>query len=110
MAKSTSFGHLVSLKMEDGNLSDTIRLFQLDANPVYDSDEVYANLVTCHPSADTGRRQYKDSYKLTALRVWEREVLNNFAAGSAGGPDGLRASTSRILLTASLMVMFCWLL
>ena len=78
--------------MEDGVVSDAIRLLCSDNKPVYKSSNVYDKLVHRHPQVNYTRRLFKDPWQTTALQVADRDVAKakrSFPAGSAGGPDGL---------------------
>ena len=79
--------------MEDGDVSNAIRLLHSEDKPVYDSDDIYQKLTDRHPQIPSSRIPFNDPRYTNALQVSEKDILlalRSFPAGSSGGPDGLR--------------------
>ena len=94
MQKTASLASRIAAKMEDGDVSGAIRLLHSEDKPIYDSDDVYQNLIDRHPPASTSRKPFNDPQVTSALQIAEKDVLRalrSFPAGSSGGPDGLRS-------------------
>ena len=93
VTKARSLAFLIASKMEDGDVSNAIRLLHSEDKPVYDSDDIYQKLTDRHPQIPSSRIPFNDPRYTNALQVSEKDILlalRSFPAGSSGGPDGLR--------------------
>ena len=84
---------MVSVKIEDSDVSAAIRLLCTDDKPIFDSAEVFEKLTERHPLAAGDMQRLEDPALITALQVSDKEVskaILSFPAGSSGGLDGLR--------------------
>ena len=93
VAKARSLASPIVSKMEDGDVSDAIRLLHSENKPVYDSDDIYQSLIDHHSQILSSRIPFNDPRDTNALQILEKDILlafRNFPAGSSDGPDSLR--------------------
>ena len=79
--------------MDDGDVSDAIRLLHPEDKLVYDSDSIYQKLIDHHPQISSSKILFNDPRDTNAFQISEKDilpVLRSFPVGSSGSPDGLR--------------------
>ena len=102
---SDALHHLISLKLEEGDIRAAIRLACSEDSIAPSTEETYSALVAIHPqshphSSYLPAPSVSDYSSISRAPGLVAQAILSFPAGSAGGPDGLHPQHLKDLLHA----------